>query len=195
MTLDAAILWLIACLVPELCSVLGSGSVPALQKWLSSVLDCRWSEKLLGFSPVMSVSGITTTRACSFSFSCVPHSPCSSCSSLGNIASTELALSMVRSARLPSGCTSLKTCEKLVHTKTHAWRLTHTSVFLYSWGPSMTFSYSMTFYILPAWCYFYGQVDQSYSWPKSHHKDLVAVLEPSILSHNLHKHWELLGDV
>lgn len=122
---------LLCCSVPELCSVLGSGSLPALQWWLSSVLDCCGSEKL--FSPALSVPSITTTRACSFSFS-VPHSPgCSSCSwfssSLGSAASTELALSMVRSARLPSWFTSLNTRKKLLHTKKHVCRLTHTCDF------------------------------------------------------------------
>lgn len=126
--------------VPELCSVLGSGSgsgsVPVLQWWLSSVLDCRWSEKIMGLLPVVSVSGITTTRACSFSLCSVSHSPCSpcgSCSSLVSVASTELALSMVRSARLPSWCTSLRRWEKLweVMTQTHACRFPYTNPHLY----------------------------------------------------------------
>lgn len=112
------------CSVPELCSVLGSGSVFALHCWLSSVLDCRGSDKLPGFSLVMSVSSITTTRACSFSFSisqpsCMFCFTCVSHSSLRSIASTELALSMLRSGRLPSGSTSLKTRQKLLHKNTH----------------------------------------------------------------------------
>lgn len=117
--------------VPEVCSVLGSGSVPvpALQWWLSSALDSRGSERLLGFSSVMSVSSITTTRASSFSS--FPHSPCGSCSSLGSIPSTELALSMVRSARLPSWCTSLKTREELyMQRHTHAVSHSHISIYI-----------------------------------------------------------------
>ena len=122
--------------VPELCSVLGSGSVPVLQRWLSSVLDCRWSENIMGLLPVTSVSGITTTRAGSFSFFSVSHSPrspCDSWSSLLSVASTELALSMVRSARLPSWCTSLTRWEKLceVITQTHVCRFPYANPHLY----------------------------------------------------------------
>ena len=157
-----------ACSVPELCSVLcsvlGSGSVFALQWWLSSVLDCRGSERLPGFSPVFSASHITTTRASSsFSSDChFPRCSCSSCSScfscvsassLGSAASTELALSMVRSARLPSWCTSLKTGGMLLRSKTDACRLMRTSIFLYSWGRLLDSSSVAVFYT--AICFFF----------------------------------------